>query len=266
MPRIAIISDVHEDIQSLKKALRMIDLEKCDTIVCLGDITGYPFLRGKYEATRDLKGCIEIIRRNCSVVAPGNHDLFHLKRIPAYNPDTLLTPDWYDLPDDEKLQKSSGKVWNYSDDYPIKMDEQDYLYLSSLPEYTIRDYGDKKILFSHHVFPDFTGMINGFSDGKDRMKKHINFLIRHNCNMSISGHMHIEGLGIYYEQGEGILSQLFGGFDYFSFGERKIKNKVCAVSIPALADNGQVNGFAILDTARQTVRSISLNTNRKFIL
>lgn len=266
MPRIAIISDVHEDIHSLTKAMKMIELEKCDTVFCLGDITGYPFLRGKYESTRDLSACIKLIRKNCSIVTAGNHDLFHLRRIPSHNPDSLISAKWFNLPDDEKLSITGGKIWNYSDDYPVRLNENEFDYLNALPEYIIRDFGDRKVLFSHHLFPDITGMINGFSKDPERMNRHIDFLKQHDCSLSISGHMHIEGLGIYYEQGEGLLSQIFGGFNYYSFGERKLKSKACAISIPALADNGQVNGFAILDSANQTISAITLNTNRRFIL
>lgn len=266
MPRIAIISDVHEDIHSLTKALKMIELEKCDAVFCLGDITGYPFLRGKYETTRDLSACIKLLRKNCSIVTPGNHDLFHLRRIPSHNPDALISENWFNLPNDEKLSTTGGKIWNYSDDYPVILSEDEYAYLNSLPEFAMQDFGDRKVLFSHHVFPDITGMINGFSNDPEKMNRHIDFLKQNDCNLSISGHMHIEGLGIFYEQGEGLLSQIFGGFNYYSFGERKLKSRSCAISIPALADNGQVNGFAILDTAQQTIRAITLNTNRKFIL
>jgi predicted phosphodiesterase len=266
MSRIAIISDIHEDIQSLKKALKMIELEKCNQIICLGDILGYPFLRGKYETSRNLSACIELIRKNCSIVTPGNHDLFHLRRIPEYNPDSLISDNWFNLSHDEKLSSTRGKVWNYSDDYPVRLSEEEFAYLNALPEYAIRDFGEKRVYLSHHLFPDITGMINGFSSDPEKMNKHVDFLRQHNCNLSISGHMHIEGLGIYYEPGEGLLSQMFGGFNYYSFGERKLRNRTCAISIPALADNGQVNGFALLDTERQTITSISLNTNRKFIL
>ena len=78
--------------------------------------------------------------------------------------------------------------------------------------------------------------------------------------------MHMEGMGIFNAPDEGLFSQLFPGFNYFSFGERKIKNKVCTITIPALADNGQVNGFAIWDSNNWSIYAVSLNTNRRFIL
>ena len=36
--RIALISDIHEDVVSLKQALRKISKQKVDEIACLGDI------------------------------------------------------------------------------------------------------------------------------------------------------------------------------------------------------------------------------------
>jgi Icc-related predicted phosphoesterase len=39
--KIAIISDIHEDIDSFQAVLRAIDKFACHEIVCLGDISGY---------------------------------------------------------------------------------------------------------------------------------------------------------------------------------------------------------------------------------
>lgn len=264
--RIAFISDIHEDAVSLKKALRLIEREKCDQIVCLGDITGYPYLRGKYEATRNLSECIALIRQNCSVVVLGNHDFFHLQKFPRYRCGFRFREDWYKLTAKEKKQLAGDKVWNYSDDYPATISEQEALYLSDLPEFVIQSFGGIKILISHYIFPNFSGYMLIQKNKSKPIKEHFRFMQTQDCRLSIFGHLHMEGIAMHYEPREGTFNRLFNGFDYYSFGEKKLKEKPCCISIPALADNGQVNGFTILDTNDQTINALSLNVNRRFIL
>jgi diadenosine tetraphosphatase ApaH/serine/threonine PP2A family protein phosphatase len=63
--RLAIISDIHSNIQALEKVLSAIDNLGIDQIYCLGDIVGYgPFPNE----------CVEIVRKRCTLVIKGNHD------------------------------------------------------------------------------------------------------------------------------------------------------------------------------------------------
>ncbi len=264
--RIALISDIHEDIESLKKALTMIEREKCDQIICLGDILGFSYSRAKYEQTRDAAACIDLIKQNCSDILLGNHDVFHLKKFPLHHNGFQFPTNWYELPAEEKDSLSNGKVWNYADDCETYLQESDFAFLNQLPEFLIKSIGNQKVLFSHFVFPSFTGYVSSFHGEGKKLLNHFNFLEQNDCKVSICGHMHMEGMGVFNAPDEGFFSQLFPGFNYFSFGEKKIKNKVCTITIPALADNGQVNGFAIYDSNNLSINAVSLNTNRRFIL
>lgn len=63
--RIAIISDIHGNLEALKATLKFLSNEKITRIFCLGDIVGYgPFPNE----------CIELIRKHCEVCLLGNHD------------------------------------------------------------------------------------------------------------------------------------------------------------------------------------------------
>ena len=264
--KIAFLTDIHEDIVSLKKALKMIELEKCDSIICLGDILGYPIYRGKYEHTRNVSECVELIKTNCSNVILGNHDLFHLNKFPEFSIGFKFPKNWYQLSAEEKIEISNDKVWNYSDDYQVLLSATNMEYLSSLPEFELKEFAGNKILLSHFVHPNFSGYVTTYHGEGKKLRSHFDYLNKNNCKLSICGHMHIEGLGICYEPGENLLSHLFKGFVYYSYGEKEYKNKACSITIPALADNGQVNGFAVLDFKNSTIKAISLNTNRRFIL
>lgn len=63
--RIAIISDIHANIQALSKVLERCEAEEVDEIVCLGDVVGYG---------GNPNECCELLRERCTVVLMGNHD------------------------------------------------------------------------------------------------------------------------------------------------------------------------------------------------
>ena len=62
--RYAIVSDVHGNLESLQRALALID--PTDTVLCLGDIVGYG---------PNPNECIRLIRERASNAVLGNHDL-----------------------------------------------------------------------------------------------------------------------------------------------------------------------------------------------
>ena len=65
--KIAIISDIHGNLEALKATLNDIEKRKVDKIICLGDTVA----KGVHP-----KECIELIRKNCEIVLQGNCD-FH---------------------------------------------------------------------------------------------------------------------------------------------------------------------------------------------
>ena len=65
MQRIAVISDVHSNLQALNTVLARIDELQCDGIYCLGDIVGY--------GARPHE-CLELVRDTGATCIQGNHD------------------------------------------------------------------------------------------------------------------------------------------------------------------------------------------------
>lgn len=63
--RIAIISDIHSNLEALTKAFNIIDRRSIDEIVCLGDIVGYG---------ANPNECVDLVRQRCNIVIKGNHD------------------------------------------------------------------------------------------------------------------------------------------------------------------------------------------------
>lgn len=63
--RIAIISDIHGNLEALEATLLVIDQLSVDTIICLGDVVGYG---------PDPDPCVDLVKERCEVVLLGNHD------------------------------------------------------------------------------------------------------------------------------------------------------------------------------------------------
>lgn len=70
MPRIALISDIHGNIDALEAVLEDIGRQRIDEILCLGDIVGY----GAAPAE-----CLQLVREHCTETILGNHDEYLVK-------------------------------------------------------------------------------------------------------------------------------------------------------------------------------------------
>jgi predicted phosphodiesterase len=64
--RVAVISDVHGNVQALEAVLQAVDELRVDEIWCLGDVVGYG---------ADPVRCMEIVDERAVVCLAGNHDL-----------------------------------------------------------------------------------------------------------------------------------------------------------------------------------------------
>ncbi|MDI6802636.1 MAG: metallophosphoesterase family protein [Bacteroidota bacterium] len=63
--RIAIISDIHSNLEALQKALEIIEQKTVDKVICLGDIVGYG---------ANPKQCLDLTRKISQHIIMGNHD------------------------------------------------------------------------------------------------------------------------------------------------------------------------------------------------
>lgn len=83
--KIAMISDVHANLAALEAAMEDIRLHDPDEIVCLGDTVGY----GPQPAE-----CLDIVRRECSLVLMGNHEHAVLYGAEQFTPLAQTAIDW----------------------------------------------------------------------------------------------------------------------------------------------------------------------------
>ena len=64
--KIAIIADIHSNLEAFEAVLKDIKSKEIDKIICLGDIVGYGSSPNE---------CIELIKKNGIQSIQGNHDL-----------------------------------------------------------------------------------------------------------------------------------------------------------------------------------------------
>jgi predicted phosphodiesterase len=251
--KIGIVSDIHEDAESLQKALRLLEKENCDELVCLGDISGFDDRFYGYLYSKSLAYCIDLLIVNCRVIVPGNHDLYHLKRFPQTRPAFNFPPNWFELSLRERKKLSGGKLALYENERPVDANGSFHQLLADRADFEICEYDGKRILFSHSVFPDLAGILNRKPARPSDFSEHFNFLDEMDCQIGIAGHLHPNGL-LPVETKKVHLPK---------FNSIEIKNGEAQLFVvPCVADGMQDNGVAILDTGQHTICALPLRNPR----
>ena len=103
--RIAIISDIHGNLEALKSTLQDIEKRNIDKIICLGDTIA----KGVHP-----KECLKLVKENCEVIVQGNTDRYF----------SIEYKNLEELPEQEQKRIK----WNQS-----LITEEDRKYLLALP-------------------------------------------------------------------------------------------------------------------------------------
>lgn len=103
--KIAIISDIHGNLEALKSTLQDIEKRNIDKIICLGDIIA----KGVHP-----RECLKLVKENCEVVVQGNTDRYF----------SIEYKNMEELPKQEQKRIK----WNQS-----LITEEDRKYLLTLP-------------------------------------------------------------------------------------------------------------------------------------
>jgi diadenosine tetraphosphatase ApaH/serine/threonine PP2A family protein phosphatase len=85
--RVAVISDIHGNLQALEAVLGAIDQDAPDEIWCLGDLVGYGPRPNR---------CCAVVAERADVCLIGNHDLAALGRLDLeiFSPDAAVSAAW----------------------------------------------------------------------------------------------------------------------------------------------------------------------------
>ncbi|MDD4353415.1 MAG: metallophosphoesterase [Candidatus Nanoarchaeia archaeon] len=252
--RIGFVSDIHEDITRLKEAFVILKKQKCEKIICLGDFIGYSVPYYGYLSSRNASEVINLIKINCESIVVGNHDLFSIRKVPKYKAGIQYKKNWYSLDYQTRKKLSKNKIFLYEEhDLSPLINSEDKKFIEKLPEYVVKKYGDKKILFSHCAFPDLIGTTVFEPKTPKDVKKHFDFMKKHKCNLSISGHDHKEGIMIFTEK----------EVREIPFNKKiKLKDEPTWLHGPSVANGTFANGVLCLDTEKMEIVAIPLKTKK----
>lgn len=117
--RLAIISDIHANLEALERVLADIEAAEADRLVCLGDIVGYG---------ADPSACLDLVRERADICVLGNHDaaVFSLTERAFFNPNARLAVDW------TAAQLSTDDI-AYLKGLPYRVSSDNLLFVHSAP-------------------------------------------------------------------------------------------------------------------------------------
>ncbi|RKY99056.1 MAG: metallophosphoesterase [Candidatus Hydrothermota bacterium] len=152
--RLAVISDIHGNLEAFKAVISRLKRERYDKIVFLGDVVGYG---------ADPNECCKLLRKLTNIVVLGNHDAAVL------NPELDQYFNMYARSAIEWTRRHlSRENREWLSEFPIKVKMDDLLIVHAAPykpeewEYVISTYdamfqfkhfGDKFCLFGHSHVP-----------------------------------------------------------------------------------------------------------------
>ena len=139
MDKIAIISDVHGNLEALNVVLNDIKSRNINKIICLGDIAG----KGLHQ-----EECINLIRKNCFVTIKGNNDDFY--------------SNTWDLSEFEEIDR---KRYNF---FKSKLSNESIEFLKNLP-FSYEFYLSGRLVRLFHAHPEKNYKSIGNIDTIDRL-------------------------------------------------------------------------------------------------
>jgi len=247
--KLGILSDIHEDFHSLRKAMSQLEKKDCDELICLGDIAGYSAPYFDYQDTRSANLCWEIIKKNFKYIVPGNHDLYASRSIPRSNPGFSYPANWYNLPFNQREELGSGKVWLYEPhELESDLSDENKEYIQNLPDQPVINVDGRQILLSHYLFPDLSGSGCILPPTINLYRSHLDFLKTTKASFALFGHCHPEGLLVYQNRDKKLIK----------FGKSIACKEESIIGVPCTANGRNIPGYSILDTDNLKIRTYSL--------
>jgi len=130
--KIAIISDIHSNIEALSAVLNEIENHNIRTIYCLGDIVGYG---------PNPRECIDTVKKTSQVILAGNHDFASVKKTELEYFNSYAREA---IEKTRRLLKNSHRDFLSSLDYTLEDDTATYVHatpeLPSMWDYILSSY------------------------------------------------------------------------------------------------------------------------------
>ncbi len=250
---LGIIADIHENVTELVKRLKQAESLKCDSLACLGDITGFDRRFYHYSDSRSAGECVRLVKGSCRWVIPGNHDLFAISKAPSYSNGFTYSAGWFALGPDGRKAEARGKVWSYENEESNDLSDEEILFIAQLNEYEIISTDGRTILFSHYIYPDLTGSTTRFIENRKQMAEHWKFMNENSITHSFVAHSHNEFAGFSYRGKSPFLKAFF----HIPGNEFSLDGEPSVVMVPPVSGEPGKTGFCVLDTSLMKITIIS---------
>ncbi len=162
--KIAIISDIHSNLEALKSVLDDIDKRNINKIYCLGDIIA----KGSHHID-----CINLIKEKCEVVLKGNCDDYFTSELDLSN---------------KSIEEINRINWNKN-----KLDKESIDYLRNLP-FCYEFYMSGRLIRLLHAHPEkidkFVGNIDKINKIYELVLPSNNTISDNKADILIYGHTH----------------------------------------------------------------------------
>ncbi|MCC5828998.1 MAG: metallophosphoesterase family protein [Phycisphaeraceae bacterium] len=133
---LAIISDIHGNLDALEVVLADIERRGIERIVCLGDIIGYG---------PDPVRCLDLVMERCQWSLMGNHDFAVLYEPTSFNVSAEAAAFWtrFQLEAETDVDRKRGR-WEFLGNLPVRQQYDSCLWFHASPRRPINEY----------IFPD----------------------------------------------------------------------------------------------------------------
>ena len=210
--KIAVISDIHGNLEAMNRVLEDIKKRNIDKIFCLGDI----ILKGTH-----MKECLDLVKKNCEIVIKGNCD-------------EVFSHDNFNFQNNLERKKYE---WVRS-----KLEKDDFDYLLNLPK-SYEFYMSGRLIRLFHATP---GDIYGYVGNIDKLDNLYSLFLPSKytsnkiCDVVIYGHIHTQYMQKIYNRTIINVGSVGNSLDVIRNSEKdgNNKNTTCA---DYLVINGKYN-------------------------
>ena len=173
MEPIAVISDIHSNLEALTAVLADIDRRGIGRVLCLGDVVGY----GPQP-----RECLDLILSRCEVTLMGNHDFAVMFEPNNFNVGAEMACHWTrQVLETEPDKAARDRRWQFLGSLPVKH----VLPAEQCPAgHVVLAHGSPRRPINEYVFPDDVynnpNKLNGLFDRVE--------------NLCLIGHTHVPGV------------------------------------------------------------------------
>jgi predicted phosphodiesterase len=212
MEPIAVISDIHSNLEALSEVLKDIDSRGIKRIYCLGDVVGYGPEPGR---------CLDLVMQRCQCTLMGNHDFAVMYEPDNFNVGAETACFWTrQALEDEPDKAARDRRWEFLGQLPVKL----VLPAEQSPVGQVMlVHGSPRRPVNEYVIPD---------DIYNSPNK-IHSLFERFENLCLVGHTHVPGA--FMEAPDFYSPEELGGV--FEMGKRKALINVGSVGQPRDRDN-----------------------------